>query len=116
MRRNNHRLNQTISGITDTRNSTVAWRIMKKRARLHKPLVIVPSNGLVRRGTGWSVAEIREAKPSRKEIRKLGMRIDKFRKSKHEINVEALKELKVLFLKENNRPISNRKTVKTAHD
>lgn len=114
MRRNNHRISQTVDRIRETGKPIDAWRVMKKRARLHKPLVIVPgSSGLVRRGTGWSIPEIEESRPTRKEIRKLGMRIDQFRKSKHEINVEALNELTDLFLKKNNHTSSNRKKVKT---
>ena len=59
-----------------------------KRPRLLKHAGV--DQGL-RKGRGFSLAELEEAGISLEEAKALGIRVDKRRKSKHPWNVEALK-------------------------
>lgn len=50
----------------------------------------------IRVGRGFSLGELKAAGISEGEARKLGLRVDRFRRNTHEFNVEALKN----FLRE----------------
>lgn len=70
---------------------------MQKRGSGIKPVVKTPkliSKGKVeqREGRGFSIGELKKAGLSVKEAIKLGVYVDKRRKSVHEPNVEALKK------------------------
>ncbi len=60
-----------------------------KKPRLVKQGPITPG---VRKGKGFSLGELREAGLTPQQAKKLGLHIDKRRKSVHPWNVEALKE------------------------
>jgi large subunit ribosomal protein L13e len=64
-----------------------------------KPIVIKPQlrskAGLeqgTRKGRGFSIPELREAGLTVKEALKLGIPVDKRRRSKHDVNVDILKD------------------------
>ncbi len=56
------------------------------------PVVIAPRLSRRREGRGFSVGELIRAGLTLQQARKLGIRIDKRRRSTHEWNVEALKQ------------------------
>jgi large subunit ribosomal protein L13e len=51
-----------------------------------------PTNPGTRKGRGFSLGELREAGLTAEKARKLGIYVDKKRKSVHEWNISALKE------------------------
>jgi large subunit ribosomal protein L13e len=53
----------------------------------------------IRVGRGFSLGELKEAGVTLIEVKRLGIRVDKMRKSVHPWNVEALKKLKEEKLK-----------------
>jgi len=74
------------------------WLMMRKVHRLHKPLVLIPADGgFVRRGRGFSAAEVKAAGIRKRAIRNLGITYDKLRVTKHDVNVRTLRKLSVLF-------------------
>ncbi len=60
-----------------------------KKPRLVK---LGPVDPGVRKGRGFSIGELREAGINVKQARKLGIHVDKRRRSVHQWNVEALRE------------------------
>lgn len=54
----------------------------------------VISKGKIRKGRGFSLEELRNAKISLSDAKKLGIYVDKRRKTYYEENVECLKKLK----------------------
>ena len=75
-------------------NESEAKTIFSNNHRLIKPVVFSMSSSKRKIGRGWSMGEIRSAGVSRKQMRLLDLRIDKFRKAVHEDNVEILKKIK----------------------
>src|SRR2546427_597854 len=58
------------------------------------PVVLSPGSAKPKVGTGWSMGEILSAGLTRKQMKKLHLRIDKFRRTIHEDNVAILKKIK----------------------
>ncbi|MFX1337827.1 MAG: helix-hairpin-helix domain-containing protein [Promethearchaeota archaeon] len=80
-----------------------------------KPQAIVKSpsrEALLRKGSGFSLGEIKAAAKSIQMIRTLGIKIDFERKSVHQSNIEQLKKIKVPVRKEKKRPPFIRKEKK----
>lgn len=63
------------------------------------PLVKSPTTKKLREGKGFSVSELRQAGVTFELAKKLGIRIDKRRKSVREENVKTLKEAKEAYTK-----------------
>lgn len=63
------------------------------------PLVKSPSTKKLREGKGFSIDELKQAGVTLELAKKLGIRIDRRRKSVREENVKALKEAKEAYTK-----------------
>jgi len=74
-----------------------AKAIFASSKMLIRPVVVSSRSGKPKVGTGWSMGEIRNAGLTRKQMRSLHLRIDKFRKTAHEDNIEILKKIKSSF-------------------
>ncbi len=70
--------------------------ILSSNHKFIKPVVF---SGLStpRMGTGWSIGEIKSSGLTKKQMKALHLGIDKFRKTKHEDNVEILKKIKSII-------------------
>ena len=78
-----------------------------------EPTVKSPSReAQLRKGRGFSLGEIKAAGKTVQNIKQLGIRIDPYRKSVLESNVEQLKKLKVVEKKGKKRPPFVRKEKK----
>lgn len=75
-------------------NETDPKTIFGNYHKLIKPIVVSPGSGNPKVGTGWSMGEIRATGLTRKQLRSLHLRIDKFRKTTHQDNIELLKKFK----------------------
>ena len=75
-------------------NKSEAKTIFSNSHRFIKPVVFSMGSAKPKVGRGWSMGEIRSAGLSRKQMRSLHLKIDKFRKAVHEDNVEILKKIK----------------------
>ncbi|MGB9758919.1 MAG: ribosomal protein L13e [Thermoproteota archaeon] len=63
------------------------------------PLVKSPTTKKLREGRGFSIGELRQAGVTFELAKKLGIRIDRRRKSVREENVKTLKEAKEAYTK-----------------
>jgi len=63
------------------------------------PLVKSPTTKKLREGKGFSVGELRQASVTFELAKKLGIRIDRRRKSVREENVKTLKDAKEAYAK-----------------
>lgn len=68
------------------------------------PVVKSPSTKKLRKGRGFSMEELKQAGVTIELAKKIGIRIDKRRKSVRQENVEKLKELKSSYEKEHATP------------
>lgn len=75
-------------------NESEAKTVLSNEHKLIKPVVVSPGSGKPKVGTGWSMGEIRAAGLTRKQMKSLSLRIDKFRKTTHEDNIQLLKKIK----------------------
>ena len=80
--------------LVKTPNESEAKTTFNNNRRFIKPVVLSPGSAKPKVGTGWSMGEIRSAGLTRKRMRKLHLRIDKFRRTIHEDDVEILKKIK----------------------
>ena len=85
---------KAVEKFVKSENKSEAKGIYRKNRELIKPIAVCPSSGDPKVGTGWSGGEIRAAGLTRKQMRSLHLRVDKFRKTLHEDNVEILKKIK----------------------
>ena len=75
-------------------NESEAKTILNNNRRFVHPVVLSPGSAKPKVGTGWSMGEILSAGLTRKQMKKLHLRIDKFRRTIHEDNVAILKKIK----------------------
>jgi ribosomal protein L13E len=75
-------------------NESDAKTVFNNDHKLIKPVVVSPGSGQPKVGTGWSSGEIRAAQLTRRQMRSLHLRIDKFRRTTHKDNIELLKKIK----------------------
>ena len=73
-------------------NEADAKTLFNNNHTLIKPIVVSPDSGNPKVGKGWSMDEIKAAGLTRKQLRALHLRIDRFRRTTHQDNVELLKK------------------------
>ena len=80
--------------LVKSQNESQAKATFTDNHKFIKSVVLSPGSAKPKVGAGWSMGEIRSAGLTRKRMRKLHLRIDKFRRTVHEDNVEILKKIK----------------------
>jgi len=86
----------TDEKLAKSSNESEAKEIFSNNRKLIRPVVLSPGSAKPKLGTGWSEGEIRSAGLTRKQLRKLHLRIDKFRRTVHQDNVEILKKIRLI--------------------
>lgn len=74
-------------------NDSEAKSLFENNRKLIRP-VVSSGSGNPKVGTGWSKGEIKATGLTRKQLRSLHLKIDKFRRTTHEDNIELLKKIK----------------------
>ena len=80
--------------LVKTTDESEAKTIFSNNPRFIRPVVFSMGSAKPKIGRGWSMGEIRSAGLSRKQMRLLHLKIDKFRRAVHDDNVEILKKIK----------------------
>ncbi len=92
------RIMESDEKLVKSPNESEARIILSNSYKLIKPVVFSGSLG-PKAGAGWSIGEIRSAGLTKRQMRKLHLGIDKFRKTTHEDNVSILKKIKSITSK-----------------
>lgn len=88
-------------------NEADAKVLFNNNYTLIKPIVVSPDSGNPKVGKGWSMGEIKAAGLTRKQLRSLHLKVDRFRRTSHQDNIELLKKFGAAGL------IKKKKLVKT---
>ena len=80
--------------LVKSKNESDVKTIFNNNHKFINPVVLSPGSAKPKVGTGWSMGEIRSAGLTRKQMKKLHLGIDKFRRTVHQDNVEILKKIK----------------------
>ncbi len=84
----------TDEKLAKSANESEAKTLLNNNHKFINPVVISPGSAKPKVGSGWSLGEIKSAGLTRKQMKKLHLGIDKFRRTVHEDNVTILKKIK----------------------